>query len=97
MPRSALCSMICTTGQCAVGGSAGARCSNSSTGPALETLPPTGICLRRSGRALSAENEAQIQAAIEHLEKEIDCLQEVLDSNGTQSAIENSWTHAPLH
>jgi hypothetical protein len=51
-----------------------------------------GKPVRRSGRVLSAESEAQLREALDHLEQAIAAVQQVLDSNDQQVTIENSWS-----
>ena len=57
-----------------------------------------GSARRRSGRkALSPANRAKIEEAIMYSERVIAALQELLDADGAQDAVEQSWSHAPLH
>jgi hypothetical protein len=53
--------------------------------------------IRRIGRTLAASDEAQLRAAIAHMEASIACIQAVLDGNGTEDAVELSWRHAPVN
>jgi hypothetical protein len=51
---------------------------------------------QRSGRVLSAANEAKLREAIDHCQQSIALMQAVLDAND-QTTIENSWRHAPVN
>jgi hypothetical protein len=51
--------------------------------------------IRRDG--LSASTIETIIEAIRHSERAIALLQSILDDDEAASAVEQSWTHAPLH
>jgi hypothetical protein len=54
--------------------------------------------IRRDGRRLSAATIEKIIEAIRHAERGIALMQQVLDDDEAQSAVELSWRHAqPLH
>jgi hypothetical protein len=53
--------------------------------------------IRRDGQRLSAATIEKIIEAIRHAERGIALMQQVLDDDEAASAVEQSWTHAPLH